>query len=91
MAKTFKLSPIKKALKPKVSYGISRSDGITSKSIGVMTPKGGSYGINKNPFSTTYSASGTTSKGVNIGATITKPKYGKRESVHYGIQVFKKF
>ena len=78
-------------MKPKVSYGISKIDGIRSTRLGVTTPKGGSYGINKNPFSTTYSASGTTSKGVNIGATITKPKYGKRESVYYGIQVFKKF
>ena len=52
MAKTFKLSPIKKALKPKVSYGISKIDGIRSTRLGVTTPKGGSYGINKNPFST---------------------------------------
>ena len=76
--------------KSKITYGISKMDGVRSKSIGVAGPKG-SYGINKNPFSTTYSASGTTSKGVNIGATITKPKYGKRESIYYGIQVLKKF
>ena len=87
MAKDFKLSPIKKA-KPKVSYGISKIDGFRSKSIGVLTPKGGSYGINKNPFSITYSASGTTGKNVNISASVTKPKYGKSS---YGIQVLKKF
>ena len=78
------------ARKSKITYGVSKISGVKSKSIGIAGPKG-SYGINKNPFSTTYSASGTTSKGVNIGATITKPKYGKRESVHYGIQVVKKF
>ena len=87
MAKDFKLSPIKKA-KPKVSYGISKIDGFRSKSIGVMTPKGGSYGINKNPFSTTYSASGTTKRGASISASVTKPKYGKS---YYGLQVLKKF
>jgi len=87
MAKDFKLSPIKKA-KPKVSYGISKIDGFRSKSIGVMTPKGGSYGINKNPFSTTYSASGTTKGNVSISANVTKPKYGKS---YYGLQVSKKF
>ena len=52
MTKEFKLKPINKDLKPKVSYGISKIDGITSKSIGVMTPLGGSYRINKNPYST---------------------------------------
>ena len=78
------------ARKSKITYGISKIDGIRSKSIGIAGSKG-SYGINKNPFSTIYSASGTTSKGVNIGATIIKPKYGQRESISYGIQVFKKF
>jgi len=84
----FKLAPIKKALKPKVSYGISKIDGFRSKSIGVLTPKGGSYGINKTPFSTTYSASGTTKRGVSISASVTKPSRGKS---YYGIQVLKKF
>ncbi len=88
MAKYFKSPPIKKALKPKISYGISKIDGFRSKSIGVMTPKGGSYGINKNPFSTTYSASGTTKRGASISASVTKPKYGKS---YYGLQVLKKF
>jgi len=87
MATEFKLSPIKKALKPKVSYGISKIDGFRSKSIGVAGPKG-SYGINKNPFSTTYSASGTTKGNIRISASVTKPKYGKS---YYGLQVSKKF
>ncbi|PVX27218.1 MAG: hypothetical protein CW716_03440 [Candidatus Bathyarchaeum sp.] len=72
--------------KTKITYGISNR----SKSIGVAGPKG-SYGIDKNPFSTTYRASGTTNRGVNIGATVTKPKYGSKKDTYYGIQVFKKF
>ena len=87
MAKTFKSPSIKKA-KPKISYGISKIDGFRSKSIGVMTPLGGSYGINKNPFSTTYKAEGTTKGNVSISASVTKPKYGKS---YYGLQVSKKF
>ena len=87
MTTEFKLSPIEKS-KPKVSYGISKIDGFRSTNIGVMPSKGGYYGINKDPFSTTYSASGTTQGGVTISASVTKPKYGKSS---YGIQVFKKF
>jgi len=48
----------------------------------------GSYGINKNPFSTTYSAAGTTKGNVSISANVTKPKHGKS---YYGLQVLKKF
>ncbi len=47
----------------------------------------GSYGINKNPFSTTYKAEGTTERGVTISASVTKPTYGED---YYGLQFSKK-
>ena len=75
------------ARKSKITYGVSKIGGVKSKSIGIAGPKG-SYGINKNPFSTTYSASGTTKRGASISASVTKPKYGKS---YYGLQVLKKF
>lgn len=87
MIKKYKAPPIKKS-KSKISYGISKMDGVKSKSIGVMTPLGSSYSINKDPFSTTYSVSGTTKRGASISASVTKPKYGKS---YYGLQVLKKF
>ena len=75
------------ARKSKITYGVSKIGGVKSKSIGIAGPKG-SYGINKNPFSTTYKAEGTTKGNVRISASVTKPKYGKS---YYGIQVSKKF
>jgi len=86
MAKYFKSPPIKKALKSKVNYGVSRIDGITSKSMGVMTPFGGSYGIKTDPYSTTYSASGTTKRGLTISANVTKSTYGED---YYGLRFSK--
>ena len=56
-----------------------------------MTPLGSSYSINKDPFSTTYSVSGTTKRGASISTRITKPKHGTRKDIDYGIQVIKKF
>jgi len=90
MIKKYKAPPIKKS-KSKISYGISKMDGVKSKSIGVMTPLGSSYSINKDPFSTTYSVSGTTKRGASISTRITKPKHGTRKDIDYGIQVIKKF
>jgi hypothetical protein len=86
MTTEFKVPTIKKA-KPKVSYGISRTNGITSKNIGIMTPLGGSYRINKDPFSTTYKAEGTTKRSVTISASVTKPTFGES---YYGLQFSKK-
>ena len=51
-----------------------------------MTPFGGSYGKKTDPYSTTYSASGTTQGGVTISANVTKSTYGED---YYGLRFSK--